>query len=106
MNKFSIPNHNSVAPETIARFSAKHHIARFALFGSALNEDYPNDSDLDVVVEFEPDTRIGLIRFVQIQAELSELFNRQVDLHTPASLSRYFREDVMNSARVLYAAER
>lgn len=81
----------------------EYHIHRLALFGSALRDDFTADSDVDVLVEFEPDARIGLA-FFRSQDELSELFGQNVDLHTPQSLSKYFREDVLSEARDIYVA--
>ena len=81
----------------------EYHIHRLALFGSALRDDFTPDSDVDVLVEFEPDARIGLA-FFRLQDELSELFHQNVDLHTPQSLSKYFRDDVLSEARDIYVA--
>ncbi len=81
----------------------EYHIHRLALFGSALRDDFTADSDVDVLVEFEPDARIGLA-FFRLQDELSELFGQNVDLHTLQSLSKYFRDEVLNEARDIYVA--
>ncbi len=88
----------------IDQFARRNQIRKLSLFGSALRENFNEQSDLDVLVEFESDARVGLLRFVAMQDELSALFGRAVDLHTPASLSRYFRDEVVQSAQVLYAA--
>jgi predicted nucleotidyltransferase len=87
----------------IARTCRYWHIRRLALFGSVLRDDYGPDSDIDVLVEFEPGHVPGF-GFITIQDELTEIFGRQVDLHTPASLSKYFRDHVLESARDLYDA--
>ncbi len=79
----------------------KHHICRLALFGSALHENFRADSDLDVLVEFEVGHVPGL-GFIRIQQELSDLLARNVDLNTPAFLSRYFRDQVLAEAEVVY----
>lgn len=86
----------------IAEFCRKHHIRRLALFGSVLREDFQPESDLDVLVEFEPDRTPGLA-FFAMQDELSEVMGRTVDLNTPESLSRYFRDEVLRNAEVIYA---
>lgn len=65
----------NIPHETIADFSRRNRIRRLALFGSALRDDFRPDSDLDILVEFEPDTRIGL-RFFALQRELSEILGR------------------------------
>jgi predicted nucleotidyltransferase len=92
----------AISGEAIADFCTRHHIQRLALFGSVLRDDFQTDSDVDVVVEFEPGHTPDFIRFVDIQDELSDLLGRDVDLNTPAFLSRYFRQQVLDSAQVLY----
>ena len=87
----------------IAAFCRKNHIRRLALFGSVLRDDFRSESDVDVLVEFEPGARVGL-SFFRMQDELSAILGRRVDLNTPASLSRYFRDDVLANAEVLYVA--
>lgn len=89
--------------EAIAEFCRRHRICRLALFGSILRGDFAADSDIDMLVEFEPGATPGF-GFIGIQDELTELFGRSVDLHTPASLSRYFRETVLREAEALYDA--
>jgi predicted nucleotidyltransferase len=93
----------SLDHEKIAEFCQRHHICKLALFGSVLRDDFRADSDVDVLVEFEPASRVGLIRLAGIELELSELIGRKVDLRTPADLSRYFRQEVLESAEVQYA---
>lgn len=91
--------------EQIEALCRKHHIARLSLFGSVLHGDNTSTSDLDILVEFEEGHTPGFA-FAGIQRELSELLCRNVDLHTPASLSRYFRHEVLKEASPLYAASR
>jgi predicted nucleotidyltransferase len=74
-----------------------------ALFGSALRSDFGPDSDVDVLVEFEPGRTPGFA-FVDIQERLTEIVGRRVDLHTPGSLSPYFRDDVLREAVDQYVA--
>lgn len=74
------------------------------MFGSILREGFGPDSDVDVLVEFEPGRTPGL-DFFGIEIELGELLGREVDLNTPNSLSRYFREQVLAEARTVYARE-
>lgn len=90
----------------LERFCRKHRIRRMALFGSVLREDFSSDSDVDVLVDFEPGARVGLIRFAGMENELSELLNRRVDLHTPNSLSAHLREEVLSEAESIYDAAR
>ena len=89
--------------QAIAAFCQRHHIRKLALFGSVLREDFRPENDVDVLVEFEPGTRAGLIRLAGMELELSALLQRKVDLRTPAELSRYFRDDVLAQAQVQYA---
>jgi uncharacterized protein len=88
--------------EKIAAFCRRHHIRRLALFGSVLRDDFRPDSDVDVLVEFEPGHAVGLIRLAGMELELSDLLGRKADLRTPADLSRYFRQEVLESAEVQY----
>jgi uncharacterized protein len=89
----------------IADFCRRHHIERLCLFGSVLRDDFRPDSDVDVLVEFEPGKTPGW-NFFSMQDELSGIIGRQVDLNTPNFLSRYFRDDVMAEALPIYGARR
>jgi predicted nucleotidyltransferase len=89
--------------EKIAEFCKKHHIQKLSLFGSALRDDFTPESDLDILVEFDPAHIPGLIRLAGMEIELTEIIGRKVDMRTAQDLSRYFREDVLNSAKVQYA---
>lgn len=91
-----------ISTERVAEFCQRHHIRKMSLFGSVLREDFRPDSDVDVLVEFEPGAVVGLIRLAGIERELSELIGRRSDLRTPADLSRYFRDKVLRTARTLY----
>ncbi len=90
-----------VSKEALEQFCRRHHIRKLSIFGSALRDDFGPDSDLDILVEFEPDRTPGLA-FFEMQDELSQLFGRRVDLNTPTFLSRYFRQDVLENAQVQY----
>jgi len=92
-----------LAPAEVAAFCRRHGIARLSLFGSVLRNDFTPESDVDVLVEFEPGCTPGLAFFL-IQDELAEMFGRRVDLNTPKGLSRYFRDEVLQEARPLYVA--
>lgn len=97
-------NKNITVPqETIAGFCKRHHIRTLAFFGSVLRDDFKPESDVDVLIEFEPGHVVGLIRLAGIELELSNILGRKADLRTPADLSRYFREEVMQSAERQYA---
>lgn len=92
-----------IPKDRIADFCRRNRIRRLALFGSVLRDDFRPDSDVDVLVEFEPDARIGL-RFFALEQELSEILGRKVDLNTPGFLSGYFRDEVLAEAEVQYDA--
>ncbi|MCL5022551.1 MAG: nucleotidyltransferase family protein [Nitrospirae bacterium] len=89
--------------ERIAEFCGKHHIRKLSFFGSVISEHFAQDSDVDVLVEFEPGQVVGLIHLAGLELELSEILGRKVDMRTPADLSRYFRDEVLSSAEVQYA---
>lgn len=89
--------------DDVAEFCRKNSIRRLALFGSVLRDDFAPESDVDVLVEFEPGTRVGL-RFFAMEQELTELVGRKVDLNTAGFLSRYFRDEVLRQAENVYVA--
>ncbi|MEX0611191.1 MAG: nucleotidyltransferase family protein [Pirellulales bacterium] len=93
----------NISRDAIAAFCRHHHIRRLSLFGSILRDDFRPDSDIDVLVEFEPGHTPGLA-FFAMQDELSDLIGRKVDLHTAGSLSKYFRDSVIMEAQVQYDA--
>jgi len=92
-----------VPSKEIAQFCMRHHIHKLAFFGSVLRDDFGQESDVDVLVEFEPDHVPGLA-FFSMQDELSEVLKYKVDLNTPQWLSRYFRDKVIAEAEVAYVA--
>ena len=96
--------HISIDQERLAAFCRRHHIRRLALFGSVLRADFGPQSDIDVLVEFDPAHIPGLFGIARMERELSAIFGgRQVDLRTAEDLSRYFRQDVLREAEVQYA---
>jgi hypothetical protein len=90
--------------QRLADFCRRNHIVRLALFGSVLREDFGPESDVDMLVEFEPGAVVTLLDMARMEAELGEMIGRAVDLRTPAELSRYFRDQVLATAEVQYAA--
>jgi len=92
-----------IPKEALADFCRRNHIRRLAFFGSVLRDDFTPESDVDVLVEFEPGHVPGLA-FISMQDELSALIGRNVDLNTPACLSPYFRKEVLDEREVLYDA--
>jgi len=93
----------AISKDEIAAFCRRHHICMLALFGSVLRDDFRRDSDVDVLVEFEPGHTPGL-EFFSMQDKLSGIVGQKVDLNTPNFISPYFRERVMAEAEVLYDA--
>ena len=90
---------------TLAHFCRTHGIRRLSLFGSQLKGNARPDSDVDLLVEFEPGRTPGLLGISTMEIELSGLLGgRKVDLRTAADLSRWFRDEVARSAQVQYAA--
>jgi predicted nucleotidyltransferase len=92
-----------VSKEKIEDFCKRHHIRKLSFFGSVLKGDFSPGSDVDVLVEFEPGQVVGFLRLAAMEIELSKILNRKVDLRTPAELSRYFRQEVLDLAEVQYA---
>lgn len=92
-----------IPKDGIADFCRRHRVRRLSLFGSILRDDFGPDSDIDVLVEFEPGATPGFA-FFGLQEELSEMLGRRVDLNTPGFLSDYFRDEVMREAEVQYDA--
>ncbi len=88
--------------DKITELCQRHHITRMSLFGSVLRDDFGPESDVDVIVEFDPEHNPGLV-FFGIQDELGDLFGRIVDLHTPAELRRYLKH-VFQEAQTIYDA--
>lgn len=98
MSRIEVPR------DRIADFCRRHRIRKLSLFGSVLRDDFGPESDVDVLVEFEEGTRVGLIRLAEMEIELGEILGRKADLRTANDLSRYFREQVLQTAEVHYAA--
>lgn len=99
-----MPHAMDIDRRMLADFCRKHRIARLSLFGSALRDDFGPDSDIDLLVEFEPDARPSLFDVGGMMQELTDALGRQVDIRTPNDLSRYFRQQVIDESELLYAA--
>jgi len=93
-----------VPSKEVTAFCRRHHIRKLALFGSVLRDDFTPESDVDVLVEFEPGHTPGLA-FFAMQRELSAILGRKVDMNTAKGLSPYFRQEVLAGAEILYVAE-
>ena len=97
-----------IPQDRIADFCRRHRIRELALFGSVLREDFRPDSDVDVLVEFEPDTRHGLFALARMQSELEQILGRGVDLIERSAIekSRNYirRKAILGSAETVYAS--
>src|SRR5690242_9728051 len=94
----------TIPGDRVAAFCRRHHVRKLALFGSVLRPDFGPESDIDVLVEFDPEYPVGLIRLAGMEQELSEILGRKVDLNTSGFLSPYFRDQVLSEAQVQYVA--
>jgi len=92
-----------VPTEAVADFCRRNSIRKLSLFGSVLRDDFRPDSDIDVLVEFEPEARVGFFELFRMEQELPELLGgRAVQMSTPMCLSKYFRDEVLAEAEVQY----
>ena len=98
-----MPARIDIPREKIAEFCQRNRVRRMALFGSVIRDDFRPESDVDVLVEFEPGYAAGFI-FFQMRRELTAMLGREVDMHTAASLSPYFRQEVLDEAEEIYVA--
>lgn len=88
--------------QEIKTFCEAHHITKLSLFGSILTEQFNIDSDVDILVEFQPGHTPGFLQMAALEAELSAMLHRKVDLRTAAELSKYFRDDVIAQSEIQY----
>ena len=96
ISNIEIPN------EKIARFCRRNRVRKLSLFGSVLREDFKDESDVDVLIEFEEGCTPGFFGMAGLELELSKMLKRKVDLRTPAEISRHFRDDVVQNSAVQY----
>lgn len=102
-----MPTKIPLPTDEIVRFCQHNPILKLSLFGSVLRDDFRDqNSDIDMLVELEPDAGVGLFKMARMERELSQIVGRKVDLRTPAELSKYFRDQVVASSELLYAASR
>lgn len=87
----------------LSNFCRRHHIRKLSVFGSILTDRFNPSSDIDVLVEFEPGIRMGLIKMAGIERELSSMTGKKIDMRTKSDLSRYFRDEVVSESEVQYA---
>ena len=99
-------NNLPVPKNALEEFCRRNRIRKLAFFGSVLRPDFGPESDVDVLVEFEPGARVGFFELYDLEQELSRILGgRKVDLRTAEDLSRYFRDEVVAHAQVQYAHE-
>lgn len=91
----------SLPTQQIQQFCIQNHIMKLGLFGSVLRADFNEDSDIDVLVEFEKGHVPGLA-FFNMQQQLSQMLGKKVDLNTKHWLSRHFRDDVISQQKIIY----
>ncbi len=99
-----VANGISIPQERIAAFCRRHRVRRLAFFGSVLTDHFTPESDLDVLIEFEPGATPGLITFAGLALELEAIFGRTVDLRMPEDLSPHFRDAAVRGSKLLHAA--
>jgi predicted nucleotidyltransferase len=90
--------------ESIQFICRQYHVRELSIFGSAVRSDFGSNSDVDLLVEFEPDAQIGFIKLSRLQRELSAIFQRPVDLVPKGGLKPKIRREVLSTAEVIYAA--
>ena len=89
----------------IAELCRRYRVRELSLFGSALRDDFRPDSDLDFLVLFQPEAEVGFLEFAGLQDDLADLLGREVDLVPKRGLKPVIRDEVLASARVVYAEE-
>lgn len=89
---------------SLAEVCRRYGVRELSLFGSAVRGEMRPESDIDIMVEFEPGVRVGLIQFESLAGELEALTGRKVDLVTKRGLKPWIRPEVLQDARVIYAA--
>jgi len=92
-----------VPRDRISEFCKRNHIRKLSLFGSVLRGDFGENSDVDVLIEFESGHGTGFFGLARMERELSSILGRKVDLRTPQELSKYFRDEVLSKAEIQYA---
>ena len=100
-----MPAKIAIPLDQIAEFCKKYHVRKMSLFGSVIRDDFRPESDVDVLVEFLPDSKTTLLTLAGMEIELSEMLGgRKVDVNTPDMLSKYLRDEVLSEAETLYVA--
>lgn len=98
--------HIKISKAWLEKFCIEHHITKMSLFGSVMTDHFTPDSDVDVLIEFDPKHIPGLFSFVEMRNLLSKHFGREVDLRTPEDISKLFRKEVIEHSYLIYGKER
>ena len=99
MSKPKIP----IPQDKIQDFCESHHVKQLAFFGSVLTDDFKPESDIDILVDFQVGHTPSFLKLAKMEKELTTIFDgKTIDLRTPKELSRFFRDDVLNTAWVQY----
>lgn len=88
--------------DQVAAFCQRNHVRRLALFGSVLRDDFTEDSDIDILVEFEPNHPVGFLGLAGMEIELSRILGRRAEIHTVPGLNPHFRDEVLQAAETQY----
>jgi predicted nucleotidyltransferase len=100
----SVTDKVRIPDKELAEICRRYYVRELSLFGSVLRADFRDDSDIDVLVEFEPGAPIDLLMYVRLGRELSELLGRHVDLVEKPGLKPFLKDEVLDTARIIYAA--
>ena len=93
----------SVPKDAIRAFCRTHSVRQLSVFGSAVRDDFGQDSDVDVLIDIAPGSRVGLVKLQRMRDELAVIFGRPVDLLTPDGLNRHIKDEVLRSAEIIHA---
>src|SRR3972149_12154075 len=93
-----------IPKNALDEFCRRYQVKRLALFGSVVGKDFRAESDVDVLVSFQPNAHVGFITFSRMQRELSSLFNKPVDLVPMDGLKPVIRDSILSDIEVVYAA--
>lgn len=92
-----------IPEQSLRTFCRRNQIRELSLFGSVIRDDFGPDSDIDILIEFEPDAEVDLLEFSGMRLELMDLFGRNVDLATPAALKPLIKDSILSSKVTIYA---
>ena len=88
--------------EAVEKDPLRDNIQKVSLFGSHIHEDFKSDSDVDILIEFTPTAKIGFFKYFDIRENMEKHLQKKVDLLTPDGLSKFFRNEVIKEAEIIY----